>query len=106
MDDETRYRIAREVASTKHAHNARALFAHGKKITKVQPVELIADALSVKQEAYEKEIKTIVPQSEHVREIRINSEAHNNKMESLNGNTIRQREKTMRNLNTKNSVLL
>jgi putative transposase len=106
MDDETRYWIAQEVAKTKYTYDARALFAHGKEITKVQPVKLITDGSQVYIEAYEKEIKTIVPQSEHLREIRINGEVHNNKMESLNGNTIRQREKTMRGLKNENSSIL
>jgi hypothetical protein len=33
-------------------------------------------------------------------------EVHNNKTESLFGNTVRQREKTMRGLKTENSAIL
>jgi putative transposase len=106
MDDETRYWIAQEVASTKYTHDARALFVHGKEITKVQPVKLITDGSPVYMDAYQKEIKSIVPQSEHVREIRINGEVHNNKMESLFGNSVRQREKTMRGLKSEDSPIL
>lgn len=75
--------IAQEVAKTKYMHDERALFVHGKDITHVQPVKLIIDGSPVYMQVYAKEIKAIAPQSERIREIRLDGEAHNNKMESL-----------------------
>lgn len=107
MDDETRYWIAQEVAETKFKHDARQLFAMGKKITGKKPLTLITDGLPAYNAAYKKEFMVFKGEhkSEHIREITLKGSIHNNKMERLNGE-IRDREKTMRGLKRKDTEIL
>ena len=44
--------------------------------------------------------------SEHVRHIHMAGDTNNNQMESFNGNTVRHREKVVRGLKKKDSVIL
>ncbi len=97
MDDETRYLIAQEVAHTKQEHDAKSLFRNAKALMGKAPIRLITDGLGSYQNAYESEFKSPGRQTEHVREIALAGEIHNNKNERLNGE-IRDREKTMRGL--------
>jgi putative transposase len=67
---------------------------------------LITDGLPAYHEAWKKEFRSvIVPRSEHIKEIALRGEIHNNKMEWMNGE-IRDREKTMRGLKTKETPIL
>jgi len=98
MDDETRFWIAQEVAETKYKHDARTLFALGKKLMGKKPMTIITDGLSAYHEAYKKEFWTLKGQrTEHIRHITVRGDRNNNKMERLNGE-IRDREKVMRGL--------
>jgi putative transposase len=106
MDDETRYWIAQEVADTKEIHNPRGLFAEGKEIAGKRPIKLITDGLPAYHDAWKKEFRSNVgPRSEHVKEIAIRGEIHNNKIERMNGE-IRDRERTMRGLKTTETPIL
>ena len=106
MDDETRYWIAQEVADTKEKHNPRGLFANGKEIAGKRPVRLITDGLESYHDAWKKEFRTIAsPQGEHIKEISLKGQIHNNKMERMNGE-IRDREQTMRGLKRKDTPIL
>lgn len=106
MDDQTRYWIAQEVADTKYSHDARGLFAEGKKITGKKPETLITDGLRGYHDAFNKEFYTNKsPRSQHINAIKFNSPANNNKMERINGE-IRDREKTMRGLKKKDTPIL
>lgn len=106
MDDETRYMIAQEVADTKYAHDARNLFAEGKKVTGITPEVLIADGLRAYHDAFNKEFFTNQgPRSHHINTIKLKGNMNNNKMERINGE-IRDREKTMRGLKKKDTPIL
>jgi transposase-like protein len=107
MDDETRFWIAQEVADTKHSYDARELLRMGKEIAEKTPATFITDGLASYHEAYLKEYWTARKdtQTRHVREIRMSGEVHNNKMERFNGE-VRDREKVMRGLKKKDTVIL
>ena len=106
MDDETRFWIAQEVAETKYKHDARKLFQLGQKVAGKKPMTIITDGLYGYHEAYLKEWFTNQkPRTEHIRHITIRGDHNNNKMERLNGE-IRDREKTMRGLKTKETPIL
>ncbi len=101
MDDETRFLIAQEVAETKDKHDARMLFMRVKRLMEKQPKTLITDGL----QSYSKACEYAFDGAEHIREIRLSGKVHNNKMERLNGE-IRDREKTMRGLKRRRTVML
>lgn len=101
LDDETRFCIAQEIADTKELHDARALFSRGKYLMGKQPKTLITDGLVT----YSRSSMEVFPRTDHIREIRLEGEIHNNKMERFNGE-IRDREKTMRGLKTKETAML
>ena len=106
MDDETRFWIAQEVAETKYKHDARKLFHLGQKVAGKKPMTIITDGLYGYHEAYLKEWFTNQkPRTEHIRHITIRGDHNNNKMERMNGE-IRDREKTMRGLKTKETPIL
>lgn len=107
MDDETRYWIAQEVADTKYTHDARELLRLGRQIADKTPATLITDGLPSYHDAFLKEYWTVRKdmRTRHVREIRMNGEIHNNKMERFNGE-VRDREKVMRGLKRKDTTIL
>ncbi len=101
MDDETRFWIAQEVAETKMKHDARLLFTQAKKLMGKQPKILVTDGLN----SYAIASQEVFQGTKHVKEIQLKGIVHNNKMERMNGE-IRDREKTMRGLKTKNTAIL
>jgi transposase-like protein len=107
MDDETRFWIAQEVAESKYKHDARHLFQLGVKATGKKPMTLITDGLPAYHDAYKKEFWTMKKKSrtEHINAIKLSGDMTNNKMERFNGE-IRDREKTMRGLKTKETPIL
>jgi transposase-like protein len=107
MDDETRFWIAQEVAESKYSHDARKLFQMGVKVAGKKPMTLITDGLPAYHDAYKKEFWTMKKETrtEHVRHITIRGDRNNNKMERMNGE-IRDREKTMRGLKTRDTPIL
>jgi transposase-like protein len=106
LDDETRFWIAQEVAETKLKHDVRNLFHMGERLMGKKPMTLITDGLYSYHEAYKNEWYTRTkPRTEHIRHITIKGDRNNNKMERLNGE-IRDREKTMRGLKTKETPIL
>lgn len=106
MDDETRFWIAQEVAETKYTHDARTLFRMSKQLMGKQPKTVITDGLMSYHDAYKKEYWTLKgPRTEHIRKITFGGKHENNKMERFNGE-IRDREKTMRGLKTKETPIL
>jgi transposase-like protein len=96
MDDETRYWIAQEVADRKHSHDCFNLFEKSKVLMGKQPRTIITDGLY----SYAVAAEVILDEAKHVRHVRLQGDVHNNKMERMNGE-IRDREKTMRGLKTK-----
>jgi transposase-like protein len=107
MDDQTRFWIAQEVADTKYTADIRPLFRFGRKIAGKQPKTLITDGAPNFHEAFAKEFWTqkLETRPEHIREIRLGGQVHNNKMERMNGE-IRDRERVMRTLEKPDSPLL
>jgi putative transposase len=101
MDDETRFWIAQEVADTKDRHDARTLFNRAKYLMGKQPQTIITDGLMT----YSASSAEIFSKAQHTRHIRFKGDMNNNKMERMNGE-IRDREKTMRGLKTKETPIL
>ena len=102
MDDETRFLIAQEVAETKEKHDARLLFFRAKRLMGKQPKTLITDGLP----SYSVACEQVFDETTHIRKITFDGKKHNNnKMERMNGE-IRDREKTMRGLKQKRTVIL
>jgi transposase-like protein len=101
MDDETRFWIAQEVAETKSNHDARVLFSRAKYLMGKQPQTIITDGLKPYYTASSK----VFTKSDHIRHITLRGDRNNNKMERFNGE-IRDREKTMRGLKTKETPIL
>lgn len=101
MDDETRFWIAQEVAETKMKHDARLLFFRAKRLMAKQPKTLITDGL----QSYSVACEQVFEGTNHVRQIMLKGEVHNNKMERMNGE-IRDREKTMRGLKQNRTPIL
>lgn len=107
MDDETRFWIAQEVADSKDRHDASGLLKMGKEITETKPKVFITDGLQSYHDAYRKELWEINRQTRpiHIRHIHLKGDMNNNKMERLNGE-FRDREKVVRGIKTKDSVLI
>jgi putative transposase len=102
MDDETRFLIAQEVAETKEKHDARTLFFNAKRLMGKQPKTLITDGLP----SYAVACEQVFDGTKHDRKITFDGKVHNNnKMERMNGE-IRDREKTMRGLKRKRTLIL
>jgi len=106
MDDETRFWIAKEVANSKEMHDASGLFRQAKEIIGTKPKVIITDGLRSYEEAYQKEFWTINRQDRtlHIRNIHLQGDMNNNKMERMNGE-FRDREKVMRGIKKDDSVM-
>ena len=106
IDDETRFWIAQEVGETKYTHDARTLLRISKQLMGKQPRILITDGLMSYHDAYKKEYWTNKDLSTvHIRRITFGGKHENNKMERFNGE-IRDRERVMRGLKTKETPIL
>src|SRR5437660_12791365 len=105
MDDETRFWIAK-VANGKEIHDASGLFRQAKEVTGTKPKVIITDGLRSYEEAYQKEFWTINRQDRtlHIRNIHLQGDMNNNKMERMNGE-FRDREKVMRGIKKDDSVM-
>jgi len=107
MDDETRFWIAQEVANRKEGHDASRLFRMGKEVTKMKPKVIITDGLHSYSEAYRKEFWTVKRNNRtlHIRNVHLQGDMNNNKMERLNGE-FRDREKVVRGIKKDDSVII
>jgi transposase-like protein len=107
MDDQTRFWIAQEVADTKFTADLRPLFQKGREIAEKNPKTLITDGAPNFHEAFMDEFYTskLADRPEHIRDIRMNGEVHNNKMERMNGE-LRDRERVMRTLEKPDTPIL
>ena len=98
--------IAQEVADSKDRHDASGLLRMGKEITETKPKVFITDGLQSYKDAYNKEFFTQKGQrTVHIRQIRLQGQRNNNKMERLNGE-FRDREKVVRGLKKEDSPLI
>ena len=94
MDDDSRFWLASDMATTKFQHNADNLLELTKKQAGKNPKNFITDGLP----AYMKSSKKVFGKdTNHVRHIHLKGDMNNNKMERING-TIRDREKVFRGL--------
>ena len=82
-------------------HDARALFSRSAYLVGKRPKTLVTDGLG----SYGRAMSEVFPDVNHVREIMLKGQVHNNKMERLNGE-IRDREKTMRGLKENDTPIL
>jgi transposase-like protein len=106
IDDETRFWIAQEVGETKYTHDARTLLRMSKQLMGKQPKILITDGLMSYHDAYKKEYWTNKDlRTVHIRRITFGGKHENQKMERFNGE-IRDRERVMRGLKTKETPIL
>lgn len=107
MDDETRFWIAQEVADRKEGHDASSLFRMGKDVAKTRPKVIITDGLNSYSEAYRKEFWTVKRENRtiHIRNVHLQGDMNNNKMERLNGE-FRDREKIVRGIKKDDSVII
>jgi hypothetical protein len=79
----------------------------GREIVEKNPKTLLTDGAPNFHEAYEKEFYTnrLETRTEHIRDIRMNGEIHNNKMERMNGE-LRDGERVMRTLEKTDTPIL
>ncbi|MXZ94112.1 MAG: DDE-type integrase/transposase/recombinase [Cenarchaeum sp. SB0666_bin_15] len=109
LDSETRYWIAKQVATHKGTDDVRPMFKKARQITGKVPAKLISDGASNFAEAHKDEYAPknyLWKSSVHESHIRMDGDIHNNQMESFNGNTIRLREKVVRGLKKEDAALL
>lgn len=109
LDSETRFWIARMVATHKGTDDVKPMYEKARDIAGKVPRVLISDGAHNFAEAHHDEYAPknfLHPDSVHVRHIRMDGDVNNNQMESFNGNTIRHREKVVRGLKREDSALL
>lgn len=107
IDSDTRYWIARQVATRKGTDDVRPMFRRAKRVAGKIPSKLISDGASNFGEAHRDEYASHMEKdSIHESHIRMAGDINNNQMESFNGNTIRMREKIIRGLKKEDSALL
>ena len=103
MDDTTRFWISSMVSQRREIADARSVFQDSKKRTKI-PKAIVHDGLRTYNEAFQKEYFTLkTPRIQNIRSISVRNKGLNSKVERLNG-TVRDREKTMRGMQNKQSA--
>ena len=109
LDGETKYWIARMVATHKGTDDVRPMFRQAKRVAGKVPSKLISDGAANFAEAHSDEYAPrnfLWKDSVHESHIRMDGDTNNNQMESFNGNTIRLREKVVRGLKREDSAIL
>ena len=102
MDNETRFWIAQQITDNKGTSDVRPMFREAKELRwGHEPQEVISDGAGI----FLKAIRSEYQRTKHTREITLDGERHNNKMERMNGE-FRDREKVMRGLKTEDSPIL
>lgn len=103
MDDTTRFWISSKISQRREVADARAVFKDAKSKT-ISAKAIIHDGLGSYDEAFRKEYYTLrSPQVKNIRSISVRNEGLNSRVERLNG-TMRDREKVMRGMNTRESA--
>ena len=109
LDSDTRYWIARQVATNKGTDDVRPMFRKARQVAGKTPSKLISDGASNFAEAHRDEYAPrnyLWKDSVHEPHIRMDGDPNNNQMESFNGNTLRMREKVTRGLKSEDSAIL
>lgn len=104
MDDETRFWIAQQVAAQKGISDVKPMMFEGARLAGKNPKTLITDGAPNYIEAA-RAFSVHGHPINHIREIRLTGQIHNNKMERMNGE-IRDREKVMRGLKVEETPIL
>lgn len=108
MDDETRFRLAQQVSTHKGTDDVRPMYRIAAAKAEKKPKTLISDGANNLHDAHRKEYWDTYGDEkspEHIREIRLSGQVHNNKMERQNGEW-RDREKVIRGLKKDNSPVI
>jgi len=106
MDDSTRFMLAQQLADSKFNHDATWLFRMGKSMAgHKNPKYVTTDGLPAYQHAFKRVFYTNTnPKVKHISAIKLRGNMNNNLMERLN-NTMRDREKTFRGLESVKSPI-
>lgn len=109
LDAETRYWIARQVATHKGTDDVRPMFRKAREVAGKRPAKLRSDGALNFAEAHHAEYAPrnfLWKDSVHESHIRMDGDTNNNQMESFNGNTLRMREKVTRGLKREDSAII
>ena len=109
LDADTRYWIARQVATHKGTDDVRPMFRKAREVAGKRPAKVISDGAPNFAEAHKGEYAPhnfLWKDSVHESHIRMDGDTNNNQMESFNGNTFRLREKVVRGLKKEDTALL
>jgi transposase-like protein len=101
MDKDTRFMVANAISKTREIEDAQRLFQKAKEVTNGEiPNQVVTDGLQAYQRAFKREILTNTkPRPKHIRCAGFVAKTNNNKVERLN-ETVREREKVMRGMQT------
>jgi transposase-like protein len=108
IDEDTRFRIAQQVAEHKGTSDVRPMFRDSIERAEKKPKVLTSDGAANFHDAYRKEFLDTYgenPSPVHIRHIRMAGDMNNNKMERQNGE-FRDREKVMRSLKSEDSPVI
>ena len=109
LDSDTRYWLAVMVAEHKGNGDVEPMFKKAKELAGKVPSRLVSDGAANFAYAHRKQFASKNPgdkESVHERHIHMDGDMNNNQMESFNGNTVRQREKTTRGLKREDSATI
>lgn len=109
LDSETRFWIAKMVATHKGNNDVAPMFKQAKKVVGKIPTTLVSDKAANFHHAWEAQYKArnfLWKDTSHINEVAFDGICHNNQMESFNGATLRHREKVCRGLKREDSGIL
>ncbi|MYH04469.1 MAG: DDE-type integrase/transposase/recombinase [Cenarchaeum sp. SB0669_bin_11] len=109
LDSETRFWIAKMIATHKGNDDVAPMFKQAKKVAGKVPTTLISDKAANFHHAWKKQYKTknfLHKDTEHIHDVAFDGIHHNNQMESFNGATLRHREKVCRGLKKDDSSII
>lgn len=109
LDSETRFWLAKMVATHKGNDDVMPMFKQAKTIAGKVPEQLTSDGAANFAHAHKKQYAAknfLHKESKHNRHIHLTGDMNNNQMESFNGATIRHREKVTRGIKKEDSAIL
>ncbi len=109
LDSETRFWIAKMVATHKGNDDVAPMFKEAKRVAGKVPTTLISDKAANFHNAWKQQYKAknfLHKDTEHIHDVAFDGIHHNNQMESFNGATLRHREKVTRGLKREDSGII
>ena len=109
LDSETRFWLAKMVATHKGNDDVSPMFKDAKKKAGKIPTTLISDGAANFHHAWKNQYRAknfLHKETEHHRHVHFKGDMNNNQMEAFNGATIRHREKVVRGLKKEDSAIL